>query len=132
MKNKNKGNTYNKGRFKKTAKSLQTGEQPHNQLKDFPKAVSGKTRESRDVLERKSKEQRLLLDNIKTPKRNKKGQVEFVICTGEDITEQRQTEAHSRYQLGLALTLGMVKALEGCIAVEKARDKVWFFSCFSL
>jgi len=39
-------------------------------LKDFLKAGSGKTRESRDVLERKSEEQRLLLDNIKTPKRN--------------------------------------------------------------
>ena len=142
-------------------------------LKDFLKAGSGKTRESRDVLERKSEEQRLLLDNIKTqvwylsdagtygrvnrahadflgfhpreiayrkledflspdvaavcrssnqavfdkketiyseewvpdargekrliriiktPKRNKKGQVEFVVCTGEDITGQRQTE----------------------------------------
>ncbi|MFO7913044.1 MAG: PAS domain-containing protein [Desulfotignum sp.] len=46
-----------------------------------------------------------LIRIIKTPKCNKKGRVEFVICTGEDITEQRQTEAHSRYQLGLITSL---------------------------
>jgi PAS domain S-box-containing protein len=70
-----------------------------------------------------------LLSITKTPKLNNDGDVEYVICAAEDITERRAAEARIRH---LNSMLKAIRNVNQLIVVEKDRNKLIKSACDAL
>ena len=70
-----------------------------------------------------------LLSITKTPKLNSDGDVEYVICAAEDITERRAAEARIRH---LNSVLKAIRNVNQLIVVEKDRNRLIKSACDAL
>jgi PAS domain S-box-containing protein len=70
-----------------------------------------------------------LLSIVKTPKLDDKGNVEYVVCSGEDITDYRNSEESLR-QSKKRLDLAMEATSDALWDLDLVTNKAFFNSCF--
>ncbi|MCK5108091.1 MAG: PAS domain S-box protein [Methanosarcinales archaeon] len=93
------------------------------------KVFEGKKQVRTEVWAKNSREEARLLSITKTPKLNSGGDVEYVICAAEDITERRAAEERIRH---LNSMLKAIRNVNQLIVVEKDRNKLIKSACDAL
>ena len=82
-----------------------------------------------EVWVKNSKGETRLLSVTRTPKLDEKGEVEYVICAAEDITERKQAEDRITH---LNSVLKAIRTVNQLIVVEKDRDNLLQKACDAL